>query len=313
MKKSVLILFFLSLSFLAALCGWNDWAGTALAQTRKNAAYEQYISQYRDLAVEQMRAHGIPASITLAQAILESGAGRSDLAARSNNHFGIKRGNDWQGPTVTHDDDRQGERFRKYASVRDSYEDHSRFLMRDRYQRLFRLSILDYKGWARGLKACGYATSPTYADRLIQLIELYQLNDLDEDPNHPRIPEPPKVEEVDLHYHTRLTNNGLVCIRAKRGDTWQSLADELHLSKKTLLKYNEAIESLSLTEGDYVYLERKAKKGPKEMKGQWHKIAGDESMYSISQRYGIRLQNLYKLNYKTSDYEAVPGDLLRVR
>lgn len=313
MKKCILLLLLLSFPSIVSFLGWQDCNGSIFAQTRRNAAYDQYIERYRDLAVEQMRLHGIPASITLAQAILESGAGRSDLASRSNNHFGIKRGNDWQGPTVTHDDDRQGERFRKYNSVRDSYEDHSRFLMRDRYQRLFRLSILDYKGWARGLKACGYATSPTYADRLIELIELYKLYDLDEDPNHPRIPEPPKVEEVNLFYHARLTNNGLVCIRAKRGDTWQSLADELHLSKKMLLKYNEAIETVQLGEGDYVYLQRKAKKGPQHMKGQWHTIQDNESMYSISQLYGIRLASLYKLNYKTADYEAVPGDLLRVR
>jgi len=287
----------------------------SMAQQR-NSAYEAYIEKYKGIAIEQMQRHKIPASITLAQGILESGAGHSELAQKSNNHFGIKRGSDWQGPTVTHHDDQRGEHFRKYDSVEESFEDHSRFLLRERYQRLFRLSILDYKGWARGLKACGYATSPVYADRLIELIELYKLNDLDEDPNNPRIYIPELIEptpEIHLNYRVRTLNNNLSCTIARKGDTWELLAEDLHMPLHKLLEFNEAFEDVPIHDGDFIYLQKKASKGPKDMKGQWHKVTADDSMYSIAQRYGIRLRNLYKLNYKDEDYQPLPGDLLRVR
>lgn len=260
-----------------------------------------------------MRKYKIPASITLAQGLLESGAGEGELARRSNNHFGIKRGSDWTGPTVTHDDDRNGEHFRVYKSVADSYEDHSKFLQKPRYQRLFRLSISDYKGWARGLKSCGYATNPLYADRLISLIELYDLDKLDEKSGHYRIPAELKHEEVKFVAHPITHNNGVCCIIAQEGDTWESLAHEKRMSKRKLLDYNEAIESVRLYPGDFVYVERKAKKGPKSMKGKWHKLTMGESMHSVSQLYGIRLEKLYKLNFKSPDYQPMPGDLLRVR
>lgn len=285
------------------------------AYAQRNSVYEAYIEKYKDIAVEQMRRHKIPASITLAQGLLESGAGRSDLAQRSNNHFGIKRGSDWTGPTVTHDDDRNGEHFRKYKTVEESYEDHSKFLLRERYQRLFRLSILDYKGWARGLKACGYATSPIYADKLIGIIETYELYNLDEDPNNPRIiiPAYEPTPEIHLNYRAFTLNNNIRCTIARAGDTWEAIANDLRMPLNRLLDYNEADTDIPLSEGDFVYLEKKATKGPKEMKGQWHKVGPDDSMYSIAQRYGIRLKNLYKLNYKDDDYQPLPNDLLRVR
>ena len=285
------------------------------AAQQRNSVYEQYIEKYKDIAVEQMRRHKIPASITLAQGLLESGAGRSELAQKSNNHFGIKRGSDWQGPTVTHNDDRHGEHFRKYKSVEDGYEDHSRFLLKERYQRLFRLSILDYKGWARGLKACGYATSPVYADRLIGIIELYHLDELDEDPDNPRIfiPEIEPTPEIHLNYRPITFNNGIRCTIARSHDTWEAIAQSLRVPLDRLLDFNEAVEEIPLNEGDFVYLEKKATKGPKEMKGQWHKVGSDDSMFSIAQRYGIRLRSLYKMNYKDDDYQPLPGDLLRVR
>lgn len=288
-------------------------ATRASAQTRRNAAYERYIDQYKAVAVDQMRRHGIPASITLAQGLLESGAGSSDLAQRSNNHFGIKKGSDWTGPTVRHHDDRRNELFRKYDKVADSYEDHSLFLHRERYQRLFRLHILDYKGWARGLKACGYATNPLYADKLIGIIELYGLSDFDEDPNQVKLPELPPLSDVRLDYRAMRSNNGVPCVVARRGDTWASLSGELGISERKLLKFNEAVKDIALREGDYVYLEKKASRGPKSMRKQWHKIQNGESMYSIAQLYGMRLRSLYKLNYKDGDYNATPGDLLRVR
>ena len=150
---------------------------TLWAQSR-NAAYEAYIEEYRHIAIEQQRKHGIPASITLAQALLESGAGKSELATKANNHFGIKCTSDWAGKTYKYSDNRANECFRKYADVADSYEDHSLFLKRKRYESLFSLSVKDYKGWARGLRECGYATDPKYPSKLINIIELYELDKL---------------------------------------------------------------------------------------------------------------------------------------
>ena len=149
------------------------------AQLKWNSRYQAYIDQYKDLAIAEMLKYDIPASITLAQGLLESGAGMSELARKGNNHFGIKC-HDWRGATTYHDDDEEQECFRKYSDVYESFEDHSKFLARQpRYRSLFRLKRTDYKGWARGLKKCGYATSPTYAKQLIGIIELYKLHKYD--------------------------------------------------------------------------------------------------------------------------------------
>jgi len=145
----------------------------------QNLSRQEYIDIYKSEAIYQMKKHNIPASITMAQALLESANGNSELAKKSNNHFGIKCHSNWQGERVYHDDDKSGECFRKYSSVRDSYDDHSIFLLRERYSNLFELSITDYKSWAKGLKKAGYATDPAYAKRLIQIIEDEKLNLLD--------------------------------------------------------------------------------------------------------------------------------------
>ena len=264
------------------------------------------------MAVSQMKQNGIPASITMAQALLESGAGGSELARKANNHFGIKCGSSWYGETYTHFDDGRNECFRKYSNVEDSYADHSKFLKRERYSRLFSLDKKDYQNWARGLKACGYATSPTYADRLISIIELYELYKLDE--GEKQAPKPRKQTQTEASSIRVLsTNNGITCAIARDGDTWDSLAKELDISKKKLLKYNEADASIRLTTGDYIYLGKKAKKGDKKYKDYWHRIQQGESMYSISQKYGIQLASLYKLNYRATDYKPMEGDLLKVR
>ncbi|MCR5242779.1 MAG: glucosaminidase domain-containing protein, partial [Prevotella sp.] len=161
MKRNLFFLVFI-LSFLSVG-----------AQTRWNAQYQEYVDQWSSVAIEQMNRYRIPASITLAQGLLESGAGRSELAREGNNHFGIKCHNGWTGPTVYKDDDQRNDCFRSYKTARESYEDHSRFLVNGRrYQSLFSLKMTDYKGWARGLKAAGYATNPKYADRLIEIIEV---------------------------------------------------------------------------------------------------------------------------------------------
>ncbi len=289
------------------------------AQTNgKSKAFVDYIEQYKKIAVEQMKKHGIPASITLAQGLLESGAGSSELAKKSNNHFGIKCGSTWFGPTTTHFDDGRNECFRVYSTVSESYEDHSQFLKKERYSRLFRLSTTDYKGWARGLKACGYATSPTYADRLIAIIELYELNKLDReqkiDDMYVYVPETVAPKDVVLNSHTIMTNNNVLCIKANSRDTWESIAKEFNTSKKHLLKYNEAIEQVMIQEGDIIYLQKKQKRAAKQFgRKYWHHVRQGESMYSIAQLYGMRLKYLYKLNFRNDDYIPAPGDLLKVR
>lgn len=280
-----------------------------------NTDYIKYIDQYKQIAIDQMHQYKIPASITLAQALLESGAGKSELARKSNNHFGIKVSAGWTGPFVTYDDDRKGEKFRKYSNVSQSYDDHSQFLLKNRYKPLFSLDPLDYKAWARGLKACGYATNPSYANLLINIIEKYELAQYDEDRFgiKRRRQTPQLVEKVKVAKRAITQVNGKDCVKAKSGDTWESIAKEMKVSKKKLMKYNEVDETIAVVPGQNVFLQKKAKKAAKQYKGYWHKIAKGESMYSISQQYGITLASLYKLNFKDDSYIPVAGDILRVR
>ena len=275
------------------------------AQTR-NKQYESYIKQYRDLALEEMKKYRIPASITLAQGLLESGAGQSTLARKSNNHFGIKCGSDWRGKTVSHDDDARGECFRAYKHPKQSYEDHSKFLAnRPRYASLFKLDITDYKGWARGLKKAGYATNPRYAEQLIGIIELYDLHKYDRKGGLKWMKENPNP-------HQTYIANGLVYIVVRAGDSWKSISKELDISQKKLRKYNDLYKGYALQVGDILYLEKKNRKAGKEH--IVHVLRAGESMYSISQKYGIRLKNLYKLNKMDEDDPAPEvGTILRLR
>lgn len=275
------------------------------SQTR-NKQYEDYIKKYRELAVEEMKKYHIPASITLAQGLLESGAGQSTLARKSNNHFGIKCGSDWEGRTVRHDDDARGECFRAYKHPKQSYEDHSKFLAgRSRYASLFKLKITDYKGWARGLKKAGYATDPRYAQRLIDIIELYDLHKYDKKGGLKWMKENPNP-------HQPYIANGLVYIVVRTGDTWKSISKEFGISQKKLRKYNDLYKGYVLKVGDILYLEKKNRRADKEH--IVHVLRAGESMYSISQKYGIRLKNLYKMN-KMEVEDSVPevGAILRLR
>lgn len=286
---------------------------TVFSQVKKNATYQDYIEKYKDIAVEQMRTYKIPASITLAQGILESGAGRSALALRSNNHFGIKCGSSWKGKTTKHDDDKRNECFRVYSSAEESYVDHSKFLLKARYTPLFQLNPLDYKGWARGLKACGYATSPVYAKKLIELIDTYELYLYDED-EYGVSRRPVKYDEIKINIHKFFTNNDILCVKTIAGDTWESLSKELGVSVKKLLKFNEAETNVRINEGDLIYIQKKQKKADKKYKkNPWHKVKTGESMYSVAQLYGIRMKNLYKMNFKSPDYTPREGDLLKIR
>ena len=278
---------------------------TLQAQTR-NKQYEDYIKKYCELAVEEMKKYHIPASITLAQGLLESGAGQSTLARKSNNHFGIKCGSDWRGKTVSHDDDARGECFRAYKHPKESYEDHSKFLAgRSRYASLFKLKITDYKGWARGLKKAGYATNPRYADQLIGIIELYELHKYDEKNYLKWIKKNPNL-------HQTYIANDLLYIVVRAGDSWKSISKEFDISQKKLRKYNDLYKGYALQVGDILYLEKKNKKADKEH--IVHVLRADESMYSISQKYGIRLKNLYKMNKMDADDSAPEvGTILRLR
>ncbi len=167
--------FFLTFTFLV-----TGWVGQAQSTEKPNASVLEYIATFNSMAVEEMRRSGVPASITLAQGIYESGAGTSRLARQANNHFGIKCKKEWTGPTISHTDDFPNECFRKYASAEESYRDHSEFLRtRPHYASLFKLDPLDYKGWVYGLKRAGYATSPKYPEALLRVIELYQLHQYD--------------------------------------------------------------------------------------------------------------------------------------
>jgi len=281
-----------------------------------NQRYQQYIDQYKDIAIEQMQRWKIPASITLAQGIFESGAGQSELAVKGNNHFGIKC-HGWTGRTLYHNDDQQGECFRAYPSAFDSYEDHSRFLANgQRYRSLFSLKTTDYKGWARGLKAAGYATNPQYADRLIELIQLYRLYQYDTATTYDHFmadhaKDRPAVVGQQLH-PIKIYNKNYY-LNARRGDTFKSIGEEIGISYRKIAKYNERDKKDALQEGEIIWLKKKQTKAPKEYKGRLHYVRQGESMYSIAQTYGIRLKSLYKLNRLSPDYDLRIGDALRLR
>lgn len=285
------------------------------AQIKWNSAYQAYIDQYKDLAIEQMLKYNIPASITLSQGLLESGAGRSWLTKSSNNHFGIKC-HGWTGRRVFHDDDEHGECFRAYDNPRQSFEDHSRFLAtQSRYARLFNYSRSDYKSWARGLKQCGYATNPQYASKLIQIIELYNLNQYDKAKKFDQFMVKHSTEDgvaPDGNFHVIKAYNKNYYVIARKGDSFQSLSKELCIGKRKLAKYNERSYKEELAAGDVIYLKKKRKKATKEYKNRPHIVQNGESMYLISQKYGIRLSSLYKKNHLSPDYQIKVGDKLRV-
>lgn len=288
-----------------------------LQAQRKNSRYNSYIKEYAPIAVEQMKKYKIPASITLAQGLLESGAGTSSLARKSNNHFGIKCHRTWRGKKVYYDDDAPKECFRAYGKVEDSYEDHSIFLTEGpRYRFLFDLKITDYKGWAKGLKKAGYATDRSYANRLITIIEDYELYKYDNQGMSKR--EARKLEKLLkkkpwlVNPHQVYIANGLAYVVVREGDTFKFLGGEFDISWKKLVDYNDLHKEYVLEPGDIIYLKKKNKKAQKPY--TMHVVHDGESMHSISQTYGIRLKNLYKMNKKKME-EYVPevGDTLRLR
>lgn len=309
MKSRILLLFTLITVF-----------SVASAQTM-HRAYLDYIVKYSEMAVEQQELHKIPASIKLAQGLLESAAGLGELAKISNNHFGIKCSN-WSGERVFSDDDEKGECFRKYRTVRESYEDHSMFLVnRPRYSGLFNLAPTDYIGWAHGLKTAGYATDPNYARKLIKLIEDYDLHKYDlgrvadmrvaDSKENAETYTWETASVTTLAGHELYSNNGVKCVFTEAGDTFASIANEFNLSEKRILFYNDISESRALEPGTVVYLSPKRVKASAEF--ETHLVKEGETLYRISQKYGIKLKSLYDLNKLPYNQGATLNMILKLR
>ncbi len=306
MRKACFLFLVFSLIFLVT---------APVRAQRPNRLYTDYIEQYSGIAMQQMAKYRIPASIILAQGLLESGAGQSMLAVKANNHFGIKCGGDWKGRTVRKTDDAPNECFRAYASARDSYMDHSLFLTgRPRYASLFKLDITDYKAWAHGLKSAGYATNPSYANRLITIIETYELYRYDSE-GKKKASKGAKVSEPEVWVssvpHQVYLSNGLAYVQARRGDTFESLSKEFNISTRKLINYNDLHKGYTLAEGDVVYLRAKRSKSKTHT---LYTVRDGDSMHTISQIYGIKLKSLYRMNGLNPDrYVPIVGDRLRLK
>lgn len=274
-----------------------------------------YVEKYKEDAVREMQMFHVPASITLAQGMLESDNGNSALAVYANNHFGIKCHKEWLGETYKQDDDDTNECFRKYPSVYDSYVDHSQFLKtRKRYAGLFELKITDYKGWAKGLKAAGYATDPKYADRLIEIIERYKLNQYDTEEGLPVFASSPKTETgqtvvTTVSRRDVFLNNNVKYVVVKPGDSFMKIAKELDMGVWQLYKYNELGKGAKLTAGQMLYIQPKRNKAQEET----HTVKPGETMYAISQRYGVKVKQLYKLNGMSPGSQPKTGDVIKLR
>lgn len=292
---------------------------SSFAQPKDKTRYtrQDYIDMYAGFAVQEMLISGVPASITLAQGILESGDGNSGLAKNARNHFGIKCHGMWEGEKYYMDDDAKGECFRVYESVFDSYKDHSAFLSgRQRYADLFKLKLTDYKGWARGLKKAGYATNPKYPALLIKIIEENNLSKYDRMKKPPKgglkVPEesldeekpvvetevPASVEHDDKAVVTAYSRqvylrNGIKYIRIKEGDSFQSLERMLGMRTWQFVKYNDLDAKHELVPGQVLYLQPKKNKT---RKADYHIVSRGQTLKWISQEYGVKLSKLIKYN-----------------
>jgi len=290
-----------------------------LSAQNRSQLYNNYIAQYANLAVIQQKEYGIPASITLAQGLLESGAGQSYFSLNSNNHFGIKC-HDWRGDRVYMDDDSKGECFRKYNNVLESYRDHSMFLKsKPRYAFLFDIKPTNYEKWAKGLKSAGYATDPAYAYKLIGIIETYDLHRFDLHVSPPNRPINSKNYAINnaigtvasIPTHVVFKNNGIKFIVTDSGDNFGSIADEFDLSVSKLLEYNDLYSQTSLKAGTQLYIHRKKSKAARN--NEIHIVKQGETLYNIAQTYGIKLQKLYDLNKLRYEQGAQIGLILKLR
>jgi LysM repeat protein len=295
--------------------------GSNLSLAQKKITREEYISKYQELAQRQMSKYGIPASIILSQGILESGSGNSTLATKANNHFGIKCHSSWSGPRIYHDDDAKGECFRKYRSPENSYQDHSEFLRgARRYAFLFDLQPTDYKGWAHGLRKAGYATDPQYPQKLIKIIEEHKLFLLDKGIQI-AIESPTKGmgELVDPENFTIdifkdrgvYQRNRIKYIIIKEGDSYEKLTRELELMPWQLARYNDMDRNSKLEVGQEIYIQPKRRLAEKNH--PLHVVEEGETMYKISQLYGIKLSSLYNRNRMEKGTEPEVGDKIYLR
>ncbi len=328
-------LFFLALALFSAVA-----VRAQRIQTR-----EEYIDRYKAIAVAHMERYGIPASITLAQGILESDCGNSWLSMQSNNHFGIKCKRDWRGDKVYYDDDAKGECFRSYPSVEASYEDHARFLdTQPRYDSLFAYAPTDYRSWARGLKAAGYATAPDYAQRLVRIIEesdLYLLDREGGEALYSRRHAPGigaedwfagqssveraatlSGEGIDLDNYRVTINahdgynvyrtNSVSYVLAREGDTYERIGKSFRVSARNLRKFNDVERTAQPMPGEVVYIGRKQSR----WKGNatTHTVSPGETLFSVSQSYGIRSKSLRRMNKLRGNHpELTAGQQLRIR
>ena len=286
-----------------------------LAQSGRKMTRSEYIDTYKDLAMEEMERTGIPASITLAQGVLESGDGNSRLARKGNNHFGIKC-HDWDGKTINEDDDERNECFRKYKSVEESYHDHSDFIStRQRYAFLFNYAPDDYKAWAKGLKQAGYATSPSYTKALLKVIEdnqLYQYDEIVIARTGGKVN--PKLKENQVEYaggRKVYYNNRVKYVIARAGETFGSISEELDLFSWQLPKYNDLPDTTVMQEGQRVYIQPKRNKAAAGKKR--HKVQEGETLESIAQLYAMKEARLAQRNGLTEDSKLQPGMELVLR
>lgn len=290
------------------------------AQNKRISRLE-YIEQYKQDAIDEMRNTGIPASITLAQACLESDDGNSWLAKEANNHFGIKCGINWNGEKVYKDDDNPNDCFRKYRSVKESFDDHSAYLTSSkRYANLFQLDSKDYKGWARGLKDAGYATNPQYADLLIKIIEDFQLYNFDENikittnqnkTNNQTGKTASEDWNIQLNKHEVKKNNDVSYIIIKQNDSFEGIAKEFDLWEKQLYKFNDLTKDSVLRIGQVLYIQPKRNKA--EYGKDKHTVKQGETLYTISQYYAVKMKKLRYRNNIMSDQDIKPGDIIYLR
>lgn len=284
---------------------------------------EEYIQKFYPLAISEMQRSGIPASITLAQGCWESGNGNSRLATEANNHFGIKCKKEWTGKTIRHDDDASQECFRKYEHAEASYIDHTNFLMSgSRYKFLFQLDPKDYTGWAMGLKKAGYATDPSYAQRLIKIIEEHKLYVYDEYEDNRQMAsikqdakpvvemKSPTLNKTNASHKIEL-RNGLHTIVVGEGDTYESISKELKLKDWELATYNDLDKRRQLQKNEILYIEAKYKKANRAHKQ--HVVEKDDKMHYIAQRYGLKLKPLLKRNRMKAGDEPAAGEVIYLR
>ena len=332
----------LAAMLVAAACGVTSHTVSSssaenIAQTfTGDSPQHQYIRQYAGIAVRERERTGVPASITLAQGMLESGNGKSALAVKAKNHFGIKC-HDWKGAKTYYDDDHKGECFRKYSTVEESFRDHSDFLRyRDRYKFLFEFDVTDYKSWAYGLKKAGYATDPNYPSKLIRLIEDYGLDRFDrkssasgnagesaeekvkqplETPLQLETPKPvdtSKGSVFKLSLSRQLySQNGVPFVYSVEGETYASLAKSYDLFLAEILRYNDLLEDEELLPGTVVYLQPKKTKASKHV--DKYIAEGGESLRDISQRFAVKLKNLMEYNGMNADTIVREGETVMLR